>query len=409
VSPKLCFEQGLLVLPLCFLLLNSVACSQSLTSGQTIEFRAEVRPGSYQLEDYAPMLEGKRVGLVVNQTSTIGNTHLIDTLLGRAVNVVKIFAPEHGLRGTADAGAELSDSIDQKTGLPVISLYGNKKTPSHEDLDDLDVVVFDIQDVGVRFYTYINTLQYLMQALATEKLQLIVLDRPNPNGHYIDGPVLDYKYRSFVGLDPIPVVYGMTIGEFAQMINGEGWLLDSCNLTVIPCKNYDHNTMYELPVKPSPNLPNLRSILLYPGLCFFEGTDISIGRGTDKQFQVAGSPKYPVQKFSFTPKSSPGATNPPQKDKKCYGVNLSNANVDSLFALRHMDLSLLLSFYHKMDTTGFFNSSWFDKLAGGPAFRQSIQMGMSESQIRESWQADLMKFNERRKRYLLYKDFNCKE
>jgi len=341
-------------LPLFLLFLNTLACAQPVNSLSSIEFRAEVKPGSYQLEEYAPLLEGKRVGLVVNQTSVIGNTHLVDTLLSRGVKVVKIFAPEHGLRGTADAGAELSDSIDQKTGLPVISLYGNKKTPSHEDLQDLDVVLFDIQDVGVRFYTYINTLQYLMQALATEKLELIVLDRPNPNGHYIDGPLLDYKYRSFVGLDPIPVVYGMTIGEFAQMINGEGWLLDSCYLTVIPCKNYDHNTMYELPVKPSPNLPNLRSILLYPGLCFFEGTDISIGRGTDKQFQVAGSPKYPVQKFSFTPKSLPGANNPPLKGIKCYGLDLSKVSVDSLFSLRHMDLSVLLSFYQKMDTTGFF-------------------------------------------------------
>jgi len=351
------------------------------------------------------MLKGKRVGLVVNQTSTIGKTHLIDSLVSSGVKVVKIFAPEHGLRGNADAGADIADSIDAKTGIKIVSLYGNKKTPSHEDLFDLDVVIFDIQDVGVRFYTYINTLQYLMQALATSKIPLIVLDRPNPNGHYIDGPVLDFKYRSFVGLDPIPVVYGMTIGEFAQMINGEGWLLDSCYLTVIPCKGYDHNTMYELPVKPSPNLPNLRSILLYPGLCFFEGTNVSIGRGTDKQFQIAGCPEYGDHKYSFTPKASPGATNPPLKDKKCYGVDLSKANVDSLFALRHMDLSVLLSFFHKMDTTGFFNASWFDKLAGGPEFREAIQAGMNEEQIRESWKDGLAIFNERRKRYLLYRDF----
>jgi len=365
----------------------------------------EVFPGAWATDLYLPMLKGKRVGLVVNQTSTIGKTHLIDSLVSSGVKVVKIFAPEHGLRGNADAGADIADSIDAKTGIKIVSLYGNKKTPSHEDLFDLDVVIFDIQDVGVRFYTYINTLQYLMQALATSKIPLIVLDRPNPNGHYIDGPVLDFKYRSFVGLDPIPVVYGMTIGEFAQMINGEGWLLDSCYLTVIPCKGYDHNTMYELPVKPSPNLPNLRSILLYPGLCFFEGTNVSIGRGTDKQFQIAGCPEYGDHKYSFTPKASPGATNPPLKDKKCYGVDLSKANVDSLFALRHMDLSVLLSFFHKMDTTGFFNASWFDKLAGGPEFREAIQAGMNEEQIRESWKDGLAIFNERRKRYLLYRDF----
>ena len=381
------------------------ACSQTPASLSDKVTKAEVFPGAWSTETYLPLLKGKRVGILVNQTSTIGKTHLIDSLVSRGVNVVKIFAPEHGLRGTADAGAELSDSIDRKSGLPIISLYGNKKTPSRDDLKDLDVVVFDIQDVGVRFYTYISTLQYLMEAMATVRKPLIVLDRPNPNGHYIDGPVLDFKYRSFVGLNPIPVVYGMTIGELGQLINGEGWIFDTCYLTVIPCKNYDHNTMYDLPIKPSPNLPNLRSILLYPGLCFFEGTNISIGRGTDQQFQVAGNPDYPDKKFSFTPKAQPGATNPPLKDKKCYGLNLSNANVDSLFALRHMDLSVLLSFYQKMDTTGFFNASWFDKLAGGPTFRESILKGWSEEQLRESWKSDIDKFKEKRKRYLLYKDF----
>jgi len=382
------------------------ACSQT-PAGQSYEAaQVEVMPGAWSTETYLPMLKGKRVGLLVNQTSTIGKTHLLDSLVGRGVNVVKIFSPEHGLRGSADAGAEISDSIDQKTGLPIISLYGIKKTPSKDDLKDLDVVVFDIQDVGVRFYTYISTLQYLMEAMSLVRKPLIVLDRPNPNGHYIDGPVLDFKYRSFVGLDPIPVVYGMTIGELGRLINGEGWIYDTCYLTVIPCKNYDHNTRYDLPIKPSPNLPNLRSILLYPGLCFFEGTNISIGRGTDKQFQVVGSPEYPDKKFSFTPKSVPGATDPPHRDKKCYGLNLSNTNVDSLFALRHLDLSVLLSFYQKMDTTGFFNVSWFDKLAGGPSFRESILKGWSEERIRESWKEDLKKFNEKRRKYLLYDDFN---
>lgn len=407
------FEQGpglslrLLLLAPCSLLLAFTACAQSPSNIRAVEHpKTVVTPGAWSTDLYLPMLKGKRVGLVVNQTSTIGTTHLIDSLVHSGVKVVKIFAPEHGLRGNADAGEEIGDSIDAKTGIKIVSLYGSKKAPSHEDLFDLDLVIFDIQDVGVRFYTYINTLQYLMQAVATVKLPLIVLDRPNPNGHYIDGPVLDFKYRSFVGLDPIPVVYGMTIGEYARMINGEGWLLDSCYLTVIPCKGYDHNTMYDLPVKPSPNLPNLRSILLYPGICFFEGTNISLGRGTDKQFQLAGCPDYPDKKFSFTPKASPGATNPPLKDKKCYGVDLSKANVDSLFALRHMDLSVLLSFYEKMDTAGFFNASWFDKLAGGPAFREAIQSGWDEQQIRESWKEGLDKFNERRKRYLLYKDFD---
>ena len=380
-----------------------VGCAQP--SVANVPLKQEVKPGAWDTEAYLPLLKGKRVGLLVNQTSTIGKTHLIDSLVSRGVKVVKIFSPEHGLRGTADAGADVADSIDAKTGIPVISLYGNKKTPSRDDLIDLDVVVFDIQDVGVRFYTYINTLQYLMQAVATAKIPLIVLDRPNPNGHYIDGPVLDFKYRSFVGLDPIPVVYGLTIGEFAKMIDGEGWLLDPVALTVIKCKGYDHQTMYTLPVKPSPNLPNQRSILLYPGLCFFEGTSLSIGRGTNKQFQVIGSPDVKGHTFSFTPKSMSGATDPPLKDKKCYGVDLSGLNVDSLFHTRQMNINMLLTFYHSMDTATFFNAGWFDKLAGGPSFREAIQAGWSEAQIRESWKADLEKFNERRKLYLLYKDF----
>ena len=309
---------------------------------------------------------------MVNQTSVVEKTHLLDTLLKSKINVVKVFAPEHGFRGKADAGELVNDSIDLKTGIPIISLYGKKKKPVPKDLEGIDMIVFDIQDVGVRFYTYIYSLQYLMEALSEAKIPLIVLDRPNPNGHYIDGPILDTAYASFVGLDPIPVVYGLTIGEFGQMINGEKWIKGHCDLTVIPCTNYDHTMMYTLPVKLSPNLPNQRSILLYPGICFFEGTSYSLGRGTNMQFQVVGSPDYPDHAFSFTPRAMEGAMNPPLKDQLCHGVDLTKLDVDSLFQTKQMNLSVLLDVYQKSKKESFFNAEWFDTLAGGPGFRESI-------------------------------------
>jgi uncharacterized protein YbbC (DUF1343 family) len=363
-------------------------------------------PAARDIKAYYPLLQKKKVGLVVNHTSIIGEHHLVDTLIALDVNIKTIFAPEHGFRGTADAGAHISDSVDAMTGIPIVSLYGEKKKPLPADLRGIDVLVYDIQDVGVRFYTYVSTLLLLMEAAGENKIPLIILDRPNPNGHYIDGPVLDTAhYKSFVGMLPIPVVYGMTPGEMARMINGEKWIKKPCELTVIPCKHYDHNKVYQLPVKPSPNLPDHRSVLLYPGICFFEGTIASLGRGTHKPFQVVGHPDYPDRTFSFMPVSTPGARNPPLKDKVCYGIDLTQSNSDSLFNNRKMDISVLLRFYHQMNAATFFNADWFDKLAGGPFFRQSIEAGWSEEQIRESWKPDLNRFNEKRRKYLMYLDF----
>jgi len=362
-------------------------------------------PGAWRTDLYLPALAGHSVGLVVNHTSLVGNTHLLDTLRALGVNVVKVFAPEHGLRGQADAGEYVRDGVDQGTGIPVVSLYGDKKKPTKEDLRGIDRLVFDIQDVGVRFYTYISTLHYIMEAGAEQGIPVMVLDRPNPNGHYIDGPVLDTAYRSFIGMHPIPVVYGLTMGELARMINGEHWIHGMCDLAVIPCAGYDHDRMYELPVQPSPNLPNLRSILLYPGLCFFEGTDCSIGRGTDRQFQVVGHPAYPDHAFSFTPVPMPGAMKPPQDGKVCYGIDLSGLPVDSLFHARRMDLSVLLQFYSRLDREGFFRTSSFDRLAGGKAFRTLLEIGYGEDKIRAAWRPALAAFHAKRKKYLLYPDF----
>lgn len=364
-------------------------------------------PGAWDTEAYIPLLKGKRVGLVVNHTSTIGKTHLVDSLLGRGVNVVTLFSPEHGLRGEVEAGAHINDSVDVKSGVKIVSLYGDKKVPSPADLKGIDVLVFDIQDVGARFYTYISTLFVIMKPAAMTGIKLIVLDRPNPNGHYIDGPVLDtVHHKSFVGMLPIPVVYGMTMGELAQMINGEKWIPRPCDMTVIPCRNYDHTMPYTLPAKPSPNLPNQLSVLLYPGICFFEGTVMSLGRGTETPFQVVGHPDFPDRTFSFIPWSTPAAKNPPLRGVECYGIDLTGLNVDSLFNVRHLDLSILLKCYAVMNKSTFFNASWFDTLAGNPSLREAIIAGWSEARIRESWKAGLDLFNERRKLYLLYTDFN---
>ncbi|MEO5906066.1 MAG: DUF1343 domain-containing protein [Saprospiraceae bacterium] len=363
-------------------------------------------PGAWMTEDYIPLLEGKRVGLVVNQTSMIRDKHLVDSLLSRMIKVECIYAPEHGFRGKADAGSHIKDGVDSTTGVRITSLYGDKKKPTPGDLEGIDVMVFDIQDVGARFYTYISTLHYLMEGLAEAGIPLIILDRPNPNGHYVDGPILDtVHYRSFVGMHPIPVVHGMTIGEYGQMINGEKWIHSKCELTVIPCKNYDHTMSYHLPVKPSPNLPNQRSILLYPGICFFEGTVASLGRGTTTPFQVVGHPDYPDKSFSFTPVPTPGALHPPLEGKTCYGMDLTMLSEESLFLSARLDLTTLLSFYQKMPKETFFNAAWFDKLAGGPAFRESILAGWSEDQIRESWRHNLEAFKSIRNKYLLYHDF----
>ena len=340
---------------------------------------------------------------MVNQTAIVGKSHLVDTLIASGVNVAKIFSPEHGFRGDADAGASVKDSVDAKTGIPVISVYGKKKKPTAADLADIDIVVFDIQDVGARFYTFISSLHYLMEACAENHKELIVLDRPNPNGFYVDGPVLKKEFQSFVGVDPIPVVYGLTIGEYAQMVNGEKWLPGGaqCKLKIISCLKYDHTAYFELPVKPSPNLPNLDAIFLYPKLCFFEGTNISVGRGTTRPFQIIGSPKtkFPGA-YEFTPLSMPGAKEPPFLNQKCYGYELEPPTEICCF---HYVIQMYALYPDKDDF--FLKSNFFDKLAGTNEVRKMIVSGKTEEEIRASYQKDLEEFKVKRKKYLLYKDF----
>ena len=363
--------------------------------------------GAERVAFYHPLLKDKKVALVVNQTSIVKDKHLVDTLLKLGVNIQVIFAPEHGIRGKADAGEIISDTKDSKTGLPVISLYGKKKKPLAEDLRNVDVILFDIQDVGVRFYTYISTLHYVMEACAENNLPLILLDRPNPNAYFVDGPMLDPAYKSFIGMHPVPVVYGMTIGEYAQMINGEGWLTNkaTCKLTVIDCKNYTHDSYYELPVKPSPNLPNIRSVLLYPSTCFFEGTTLSLGRGTEKQFQVIGHPKIKSE-YSFTPMPNEGAKDPPLNGQKCYGTDLSNVTTGSIIQSKKIDLSYLLEYYKKMTDLNekfFLDNNFIDKLAGSDQLRKQILAGKNEQEIKETWKPGLEAFHKIRAKYLIYK------
>jgi uncharacterized protein YbbC (DUF1343 family) len=374
---------------------------------------AQVIPGAHITEGYFHLLKGKKLAVVANQTSLIHSTHLVDSLLAADFNVVRVFAPEHGFRGDHEAGVLVSSETDKKTGLPVISLYAKNKKPLPSQMQGLDLVIFDIQDVGVRFYTYISTLHYVMEACAENGIPLIVLDRPNPNGHYVDGPVLDTAYRSFVGMHPVPVVYGMTIGEYARMINGEKWLKNgvTSNLTVIPCQNYTHETSYVLPVKPSPNLPNTRSVELYPTLCFFEGTPLSIGRGTAYPFQVVGHPllkdKMP-DTFSFTPELSAGSPSPLQAGKICYGYNFSLPASPQpgewIDTIRGIKVELLLDLYQRFsDKNLFFNKDiFFDKLAGNSDFRKDIASGKSASEIKQRWEPGLEEFREIRQKYLLY-------
>ena len=365
-----------------------------------------ITPAAERTARYLPLLKNKNIAVVVNHSSLVGKRHLVDVLLKQGIKVKKIFAPEHGFRGTADAGAHIKNSRDRKTGLPIVSLYGKHKKPTRADLKNIDLILFDIQDVGVRFYTYLSTLHYVMEAGAEQHIPLLVLDRPNPNGHYVDGPVLKKKYRSFVGLDPVPVVYGMTIGEYAKMLNGERWLENGrqVKLTVIPLTNYTHNSVYYLPVKPSPNLPNDRAVALYPSLAFFEGTEISAGRGTTKPFQLYGAPKYTKRDFSFVPRARAGAKYPKFKGKKCYGVDLSRRSVKSIRAKKQLNLHYLLDAYaHYADKKHFFlKNGFFERLAGTDTLRKQIIAGASERTIRKSWQKDLERFKKIRKKYLLY-------
>lgn len=391
---------------LIFLLSCSSASSPQETNRHSHEpqekLDAPIILGAERMDQYLPQLQNKRVALVVNQTSTIGERHLVDTLLSTGTDIVKIFAPEHGFRGEADAGAKISDGKDSRTGLPIISLYGKNKKPSAQQLQGLDWVIFDIQDVGTRFYTYISTMHYVMEACAANNIRFMVLDRPNPNGHYIDGPIREAAQKSFVGMHPIPIVHGLTVGELAQMINGEGWLEGgaTCDLTVIPCENYTHQASYSLPIRPSPNLPNDQAIRLYPSLCLFEGTQVSVGRGTNKQFQVIGSPFYPKERsdFQFTPTPQAGAKYPKHQDLVCYGKNLQ----DSTAYQNGFSLTELLHFYrHSQQQASFFNN-FFRKLSGTAALQKQIEAGMTEQEIRATWQEGLSKYKALRKGYLLY-------
>ncbi|MFB9058005.1 exo-beta-N-acetylmuramidase NamZ domain-containing protein [Mariniflexile ostreae] len=363
--------------------------------------------GSNQTEHYLPLLKEKKIGIVANQTSVIFKndghyTHLVDSLLALQVNVTKVFAPEHGFRGTADAGEVIKDGIDTKTGLPLISLYGTNKKPSKEQLNDIDLLIFDIQDVGARFYTYISSLHYVMEACAENNIPVLILDRPNPNGHYIDGPVLESAHKSFVGMHPIPVVHGMTIGEYAQMINGEKWLTNGkpCAITVIPVKNYNRNVEYDLPIKPSPNLPNAKAINLYPSICLFEGTNINAGRGTNTQFQIYGSPflNPNIYPFKFTPQSNEGAKHPKHENKVCYGEDLTTSKT-----LNALHLNWLIEAYKNTENKTEFFNSFFTKLAGTKKLQEQIEKGLTDIQIKATWQKDLDTFKKMRSPYLIYK------
>lgn len=375
----------------------------------TTATHAQVKVGAARTSEYLPLLEGQRVALVANQTSRIGDTHLLDTLLAMGVDVRKVFAPEHGFRGNYSAGAHVASDTDLKTGVPLVSLYGSNKKPSREVLQDVDVLVFDIQDVGVRFYTYISTLHYIMEACAAQEKQLILLDRPNPNGHYVDGPVLESEHKSFVGMHPVPIVHGMTVGEYAQMINGEGWLPGSakCDVTVVPVENWTHQTPYAPPVAPSPNLPTIESIYLYPSLALFEGTDVSIGRGTDKPFEVVGKPGFPEGAYTFTPRPIPGvADHPKHEGQKCSGFDLTGFCRDFLSTSGRLYLYWLQGFYQQSENKEEFFNSFFEKLAGTSELREQIKAGKTIAEIRKSWQPELGAYKQMRKKYLLYPDIN---
>ncbi len=361
--------------------------------------------GAEQPDLYLPLLQGKKVGLVVNNTSKAKEVHLVDFLLSKNIEIAKIFAPEHGFRGDVSAGGNVEDGVDVKTGLAVLSLYGKNRKPTAEQLSGLDLMIFDIQDVGCRFYTYISTLHLLIEACAENNITLLVFDRPNPNGDYVAGPILEKGFESFVGMDPLPVVHGCTIGELAQMINEEGWQEagKKCQISIIPVKNYSHSMLYSLPEKPSPNLPNDLAVRLYPSLCFFEATSVSVGRGTDFPFQVLGGLQENLGDFEFTPKSIPGvAVNPLNKDKKCYGIDLRN-----LAAVPRFTLGYFLQFYDKYEKKEDFliRENWLNLLAGTDTLIKQIREGKSEEEIQKSWQPALNEYKQLRKKYLLYPDF----
>lgn len=402
----------LILISLSFLNLN--ACNNHSESklaneiaANEIQTIAAPQPAAFYPARYLPSLENKKVGLVVNHTSMVGNIHLVDYLQQEDIEVNKIFTPEHGFKGTADAGEKVHN--DTYKNIPIVSLYGDNKKPKAAALENINLLVFDMQDVGARFYTYISTLHYVMEAAAENNIELLILDRPNPNGHYVDGPIREAAYESFVAKHAIPVVHGLTVGELAQMINGEAWLKNGikCKLSIVMAPNYNHNVGYDLPVKPSPNLPNTTSILLYPSLCFFEGTSLSIGRGTDKQFQVIGHPSLKEMSYTFTPQKNEGAKYPKLENEQCYGIDLSTIDEKFFFVKQQLNLAWLIDMYNAFDDKAnfFLENNFFDKLAGTATLQQQIKQGLSEEDIRATWQADLTAYKKMRKKYLLYPDF----
>ncbi len=400
------------------IIFSSAACGQtnSTTISQPpVAEDSKIVPAAERTDEYLPLIKGKKIAVFANNTSMVGDTHLVDTLTRLGIDVRKIFGPEHGFRGTADAGEKVQNSKDPQTGITVISLYGKKKKPSAEDLADIDIILFDIQDVGVRFFTYISSLEDLFESAIEFKKPVIVLDRPNPNGFYVDGPVLQNGFQSFLGKQRIPVVHGMTIGEYALLLKGEKWMNPAIlkkgelSLTVIPCANYTHSSKYVLPVKPSPNLPDMASIYLYPSTCFFEGTVLSEGRGTDRPFQVFGHPLYPKDLYSFTPRSIEGAKSPKQLNKICYGWDEGGSSEEVLKKINNsIQLKWLLQAYRLFpgkDTFFINKGANFNRLAGNNTLIQQVKNEFDEELIRESWQPELLEFKKIRKKYLLYKDF----
>lgn len=386
------------------------ACSQTPKVQAERSYKRSIAVGAEQPEMYTDLLKGVRVAVVANPTSRVGSEHLVDVLIQKGVRVVKVFAPEHGFRGSAGAGEHVADGRDSRTGLPLISLYGKNEKPTSDMLSDVDVIVFDIQDVGARFYTYISTMHYVMESAAENKKKVVVLDRPNPNGFYIDGPLLEPSQRSFVGLHPIPIVHGCTVGELALMINGEGWLANGtkCDLTVVPCLDYTHSDLYELPVKPSPNLPTMTSVYLYPSLCLFEGTVVSVGRGTAHPFEVVGYPGNTTGSYTFVPADAAGAAmNPMYEGQSCTGHHLSEFGSFYFSSNKKLYLEWLLGLYEaSSDKSGFFSSpKFFDKLAGTSALREQVKAGLKATEIAATWAPGLATYKAMRKKYLLYPDF----
>jgi len=396
-----------------FIFLFSILLLVLSCNGQTAQVAVEspetkvgmpIIVGAENTEAYYTLLQGKKIGMVVNQTSRIGSQSIVDTLISAGMDVVRIFSPEHGFRGEADAGAQVENGKDIQTGLPIVSLYGKNKKPTSEQFAGLDLIVFDIQDVGARFYTYISTMHYVMQTCAEIGIPLMILDRPNPNGNFVDGPIMEEEHMSFVGMHPIPIVHGMTVGEYAKMINGEGWLGKGlqCALTIVKCENYTHQRSYTLPVKPSPNLPNNLSIYLYPSICLFEGTAVSVGRGTDKQFQVLGYPDSGIGAFTFVPEPKSGATNPKYIGEECRGYDLSDSNAEKERKGNEISLQYLIDFYSDAKDKSTFFISYFTSLAGTENLQQQIEQGMSEQQIKATWEDGLIQFRKMRGKYLIY-------